>query len=479
MAEFTNENPRPVNPRRKERSQIQVFKEVYLPIIIAGLAGVMILIFIIGSIVRAVQKNRFEKQENIAASIASQEDTANFDKEAQTLLKQAKILANDYQYQEAIDLLYTFSGNLAQYTNVNDAIIEYEHARDAMVAWDDPSKVVNLSFNMLMVDPAQSLSHSYGASFNRNYVTTTEFSRILEQLYSNGYILVSFSDIYTATADENGTVTYAPNTLYLPEDKKPLILTQTNVNYHYYIADPNKDGVPDQDAAGFACKLVLDESGNVTAQRVDQTGQLVTGAYDLVPILENFIKTHPDFSYKGARAILAVTGEDGLLGYRTQPNALGFENDANAHNQEIEQATKVANALRKNGYEFACYTYANIAYGSSGTYTVEEDLNKWLKECLPILGQVDIMAFAVNSDISDPGEYSGEKFNLLQNAGFSYYLGFCTDGTPWNTIGSNYIRQGRILVSGGNMEHNAQWFTGIFNPETVLDRDIRGDIPTP
>lgn len=46
-------------------------------------------------------------------------------------------------------------------------------------------------------------------------------------------------------------------------------------------------------------------------------GTVTTGDYDLVPILEKFCEQHPDFSYKGARAVLAFTGYEGILGYRT------------------------------------------------------------------------------------------------------------------------------------------------------------------
>ena len=60
-------------------------------------------------------------------------------------------------------------------------------------------------------------------------------------------------------------------------------------------------------------------------------GSISVGAYDLVPLLDEFIEEHPDFSYRGAKAVLAFTGYNGILGYRTaasygtaeyQPNIL-------------------------------------------------------------------------------------------------------------------------------------------------------------
>ena len=52
---------------------------------------------------------------------------------------------------------------------------------------------------------------------------------------------------------------------------------------------------------------------------IDTEGNEIVGNFDFVTILEKFIADHPDFSYQGARAILAVTGYDGLFGYRTNP----------------------------------------------------------------------------------------------------------------------------------------------------------------
>ena len=86
--------------------------------------------------------------------------------------------------------------------------------------------------------------------------------------------------------------------------------------------DGNDDGYADKDGCGFASRLIVDADGNVTCEMIDNTGAIVTGSYDLVPILEEFISAHPDFSYRGARATLAVSGFEGLLGYRTNPETI-------------------------------------------------------------------------------------------------------------------------------------------------------------
>lgn len=475
MEEQFNEAKRPVNPRRKQRTKAQIIKETYLPAIIACAALLLIVIFIIGSITRAVQKNRFEKAAKDAAASVAADEQAKLDQEAKSLLAQAETLAAGYDYDSAIALLNGFSGDLSKYTTLNDKILQYEAAQKSMVAWDDPSQVVNLSFQLLVADPVRGFNHeTYGTSINRNFITTVEFTKILQQLYNNGYILVDFDDFVDTTYGPDGTPSYKAKTLYLPNGKKPLMLTQTNVNYNYYLIDSDGDKVPDANGGGFASKLLWDGT-NFTCEMVDASGNTVIGAYDLVPILENFVKEHPSFSSRGAKATLALTGYNGLFGYRTHPSAANIFGET-AYRQAIQDATAVANALRKNGYTLACYTYENIPYGSSSTTQIQNDLNGWTNEVVPILGNLDILAYAQLTDITAEEIYSGEKYNLLKNTGFRYYLGFCEDGKPWASITNEYVRQGRILVTGSALAHHGDWFNNLFDAPSVLD-STRGTVP--
>lgn len=64
-------------------------------------------------------------------------------------------------------------------------------------------------------------------------------------------------------------------------------------------------------------QLVIDDNGDIKCEYKKADGTVVTGDYDVVPILDSFIKEHPDFSYHGRKGILAMTGYDGVLGYRT------------------------------------------------------------------------------------------------------------------------------------------------------------------
>ena len=472
------ENKRPVNPRRRKRSQWQIFKEAYLPAIIACAALLMILIFAIGSISRGIQGKQAEEQAQLAAQKAEKEKNEQLAKEAKQLLAEAAKLAAQYDYDGAIALLDSFSGKASAFKDLAARREEYAAAKSALVLWDNPSQVVNLSFQLLISDPERAFNDDvYGRSFNRNFITTGEFSKILQQLYENGYILVRMSDITTTTTNPDGSATVVAKDLYLPNGKKPLIITQTNVNYNTYIVDGDGDKLADKDGAGFANRLLVDDNGNLACELINADGSISTGPYDLVPILEAFIETHPDFSYKGARAILALTGYDGLFGYRTNPESDEYFGRM-YYGDQIIQATEVAKAVRAAGYELACYTYANESYGDYSAAQVQADINRWLEEVVPILGDVDILVYAQNDDIAAPNTpYSGDKIKILMDAGFNCFIGFNNDGASWFTEGTGYVRQGRLMVHGGNLAYKSGWFEGIFDAKAVLDSS-RGQVPT-
>ena len=485
MDEQFNQPQRPVNPRRKPRTKMQIFKESYLPVVIIAMAAILVIVFIAGSATRASQKKKAEKDALAATEASIAAEQARLEKEVQDLILQSQTFANRYDFQSAIDVLNSFSGDISQFPTLNDKILEYEAAQRNTVAWNDPGKVVNLSFQLLVADPARAFKYAgWGNSINKNFITTEEFSKILQQLYENGYILVDFDDIITTETTANGTVVYRAKTLYLPKDKKPLMLTQTNVNYNYYLIDSNSDYKTDAKGGGFASKLLWDGQ-NFTCEMVDANGNTVTGDYDLIPILEKFIASHPGFSYQGARATIALTGHNGILGYRTHPAYNDGETVVPSaesifgkaqYEKEIQDAKAVINALRSRGYTVSCYTYSNIGYGGSGVSTIQSNLNLWKNSVTGIVGDTSVLTYAQLSDIAPKGTYSGDKFNLLQDFGFRYYLGFCEGGQPWAVVADNYVRMGRIMVTGSNLAHHSDWFTNLFDPSSVLDTS-RGNIP--
>ena len=471
MDELTNEvNQAPVRRQRRKRSKFQIFKEAYLPFVIVLLAVILVITFIIGSVSRVNAKKKAEKE---AASESVALEEAQWQAEAQRLIAGAEELAATLDYQGAIDLLDTFTGDVSKYTELSQKRAEYVQKMAELVVYSDPAAVPNLSFQMLIADPARAfVNEDYGNSYNRNYVTTDEFEKILQQLYDNGYMLVS---IYDLVDQSEGT--FYPGTIRLPVGRKPIVLSQVAANYFTYMTDGDEDGLPDKDGAGFPYCLALDDDGNFVSKMIDADGNEVVGNYDFVTILEKFIAEHPDFSYQGARAVLAVTGYDGIFGYRTNP-ATRESQGGEYYAQQCAGAQKIVDALKEAGYDLACYSYEHLSYGESAVELINGDLNQWMEQVAPILGDVDILVYPYGDDIYDgmTSTYSGDKYDALYNAGFRIFVGMNNDLAASSQVTDNYFRQTRRWVTGAKMTYASESFADLFNAASVLNNQ-RGEVP--
>ncbi len=469
MENTGNGTPRYQNPRRRRRSPLRRMVDAYAPTVLIGLAVILFIVFIVGSISRSNARREEARQSSIAAHESSVQLQAEQELEAADIAAQAQELVNGYDYEGAIALIDGFSGNMFDFDyllNIRDTCMQ---AKENLVAWSDPAQVVNLSFHLLLHDPTRAYADDeYANSYRWNFATTAEFSAILQQLYENNYVLVGLDDVIAFPSENGGS--YAAKTIYLPDDKKPFMLTQTQVNYYTYMTDGDGDGLADAKGDGFASRLIL-ENGSLTCEYIDSNGQKTTGNYDLVPILERFIAEHPGFAYQGARATLAVSGYDGLFGYRTDPET-ATKISQDYYDAELATLPAVVNALRDKGYIIASYTYSNSAYGKLSAKRIQEELTRWENEVKPLLGQVDVLAFAKDSDIStDTGAYSGEKYNMLRNAGFTCFLGYCANSTPWATVKNDHVRLGRLMVTGNNLKNNSKLFEGLFDVTAVIDQN--------
>lgn len=471
-----NTTPRSQNPRRRKRTKLQIFKEAYLPLIIVTVTFILMVVFIIGGISRVPNQDQSADSStppsgsSEPSSSATEPSELEFQAEADSLMAQAVAMTKDYDYVGALALLETFPGDMALYPELKAMYDDYSTYLQTMVEWDG-SQVVNLSMHLLIADPQRAFNDDvYGRSYRNNFITATEFSAILQQLYANDYMLVSLSDLYERQYDESsGREIYVAKTLLLPPGKKPLLLTETNANYYTYMTDSNNDGKPDAGADGFAYKLCHGESGFYN-ELVLADGSVVTGAYDMVPLLEAFIAAHPDFSYRDARAIIAFSGYDGVLGYRLYSTKLTPAQQL----EEQEAAAAVVDALRKTGYEIACFTYGSTAkgtlnYGNLDGGAIHADLQLWQEKIVPVIGATDIFVFAKEDDIAGEESYIGNvKFNVMHGQyGFSFFLG--TGEGAWNQVDNLYVRQDRLMITGSYLKNHPEWYEGLFDAASVLD----------
>lgn len=376
------------------------------------------------------------------------------------IISDASFLANTYDYDEAINKIKGFGDDYTIHETLSCAVTEYENLKRVLVRWEDTTTIPHIFFHTLIKDNSKAFDGDYKeVGYNQYMITINEFKDIMKEMYERNYILVSIYDIAKRITDENGDTKFTQGDIYLPEGKKPFVMSVDDVNYYDYMKED-----------GFASKLVIDNKGNPTCEYIEDDGTISIGNFDVVPILEDFLLEYPDFSYKGARGILALTGYEGVLGYRTSPTQTNYNLD------DIAEAKKVATALKARGWVFASHSWGHRYYGSCSNEDLYNDAIKWENEVEPIIGETDILIYPNGEDISDTRDYSGYKYETLKACGFKY---FCNvDSAPhWVKIRDDYVRQARRNIDGYRMFHNPEKLSDLFNVEKIWDNERPVPVP--
>jgi hypothetical protein len=305
--------------------------------------------------------------------------------------------------------------------------------------------------------------------------TISEFNKIIESMYEKGYVMVSPHDM--ATMDSDGTM--SRGSILLPPGKIPFVLSQDDVSYYHYMLDD-----------GFASRLIVDENGAIKAEYVEDDGSVSIGDYDMVPLIDTFVKEHPDFSYHGRKGILAMTGYNGVLGYRTdsayrtgenlQDNQKEFleENPDFDYGKEVLQAKSVAEAMKAEGWEFASHTWGHKNVSSSSLEELQADNDRWMANVAPILGTTDMIIFAFGADIGGWDEYTEDnaKYAYYKSSGYNYYMNVDSN-QYWVQITGQYFRQGRRNLDGYRMYYNPEMLEDLFDVSEVWDSDRPTPVP--
>lgn len=374
---------------------------------------------------------------------ATEEETPVIEDDISRLIIQADRLALGYDYDKAIELINN-SGLDAGEARMQDALARYEAAREALVP-ADMNKITHVFFHTLIMDTSKAFDGDKDSNgYNSVMTTRDEFMKILESMYERGYVLVRIHDVAYLAADENGATRFVKGNIMLPEGKKPFVMSQDDVCYYPYM-----------DGDGFASRMVIGPDGKPACEMTMDDGTVSIGSYDLVPLLEDFIQEHPDFSYKGARAIIAFTGYEGILGYRTASSYA----DSPTYEADREQAAKVAQCLRDNGWELASHSWGHLQLGvaknpEEGFAITEDrfrsDTDKWEAEVESLIGPTDIILYPYGNDIAEwhPYKEDNPRFKYLESKGFRYFCNVDASTPYWTQMGANYFRMARRNLDG-------------------------------
>lgn len=319
-------------------------------------------------------------------------------------------------------------------------------------------QVDHVFFHPLVAYPELAFDLDYmSKGFDDYFVTATEFKRILEEMYKRNYMLVNIEEVYEFD-EEKGR--YKQKTLMLPPGKIPFILSIDDLNYYEYMIEH-----------GTVHKLVLDDNGEVAAYTVNPETNEAEIRRDLaiVPILDDFIKEHPDFSFNNAKGLIGVTGYEGILGYRTQSKMRDPENpsgeriDNPNRSSEIEAVKPVIERLKKTGWKFASHSYGHYDASVISYDKLAYDTQKWIDEIEYLIGHTPVYLFPYGSTVapSDP------KFDMFVDKGFDILCGVGNDAYYY--YASNGVLTQRWHFDGILLRFQADEAEKFFNASDILD----------
>lgn len=302
---------------------------------------------------------------------------------------------------------------------------------------------------------------SRGASNTGLYLTTDEFSRMLEELYANDFVLVDAETM--ADLSEDTYITEVD--LTIPVGKKPLIIVLDTFDYN----------VANTYNYGLCTQLSLDEQDHVCGQYVAPDGTLVSGReLEAIGILDAFVEEHPDFSYDGAKGVISICGYESVFGYvissdeaddRTaalesigRPNVVFSESDIENNRQTVSE---IAGVLLDTGWKFASSTYGNINAFEADMDTIIADTEKWMEQIETLTGDVHIIVYPGGNYIygTDP------RAEYLKSNGFRIFFGMGYN--PYHIYGDNYLYYDRTMISEYNLENND--YSRLFDVTHILD----------
>ena len=315
-------------------------------------------------------------------------------------------------------------------------------------------EILNIFFHALIAHPEIAFKGKRRDHYLEWFVTADEYKKILNELYLLNYVLVDIKEFYTVTYTGNKKTVQAHKFL-IPKGKKPIILSVDDLSYY----ETNRKN-------GTVHKLVLDKKGNIAAWTNTPSGGEISYDLDIITITEDFISKHPDFSIRGAKGIIALTGFEGVLGYRTQA-----ENSKTAgYKKEVENAVKVANKLKELGWRFASHSYEHLNMPKVSMKRFINDAQLWDKEVKPILGETDLYIYPYGANLGK----QEEKHKALRDRDFVVFFGV---GTGWGykvDPKAEYIFLTRRNIDGSYFRAYRYSDKQLFDIDKVMDKQNRG-----
>ena len=332
-------------------------------------------------------------------------------------IARAEELRQQYFYDEAIAAL---SDEEIVNEQVEAELAAIRAEKDSLV--DYTGDVPHIFFHSLIVYPELVFTDKVTpmGGYNSGFSEKAELEKILPQLYERGYVLYDLDALWEMT--DSGM---QRKPILLPPGKTPLILSVDDVAYAY--------------GDGFAQQLFVDENGELM-YRVNnpQGGVDIVPDGDVMGVVDAFVEQHPDFSYRGHKGTIALTGFQGAFGYDYDEP------------EQAEQIRTVAAALKADGWNFASHSYThnrvNNFYGPGcSVEKISYDINKWVDHVVPCIGETRLFIAPFGYRVQQPA------LQCILDAGFQIY---CTvDSKVYNELNPDYALMSRIEIGGYSMTY--------------------------
>lgn len=337
-----------------------------------------------------------------------------------------------------------------------------------LVPWD--GEIEHIFFHEVIAFPEVTFDGSGDSrGFDNYFVTYLEFERILESLYYNNWILVNKNDVWSQFTDEDGNWRMRQNTLMLPEGKRPLIMSFDDLNFYEYMR-----------GRGFMDRYIIGPDGEIWAEGFDPDGNhFISQDFTAITILDRFVRENPGFSSNGAKGAIALTGFEGVLGYRTQSSLTDTSEEFRLNRmQEVARVRPVVEQLHATGWYFASHTFGHIRLDNSSLDRVMTDARRWNDEVASIVGPTQILIYPFGGRLDD-----GDVF--VRNAGpaLRFYideLGFrmfaSVGPRPHNFIRDDVpaIMSDRMNSDGISLRNSRERFLRFYDAREIFD-DRRPD----
>ena len=306
--------------------------------------------------------------------------------------------------------------------------------------WDCPvSKLGHIFVHNLVAFPELDLAINPNSKWHDWNNTTVEYVRLLESLYEKDYVLINANYIFDYQYKDGKLIANLKKTVKLPKGKTGIIISCDNVCFP-----------EDEHGTGRIDKIVVYNGHIASYTYFDDGTEEYSYERDVCDITEQFCLKHPDFSFAGARLMLACSGNAGILGYRTDTRYASKGYDVEKERADCREVIKY---LKEHGFYFGCHSYAHLDLRTLSGSKLDNEFNSWNTQVKPLIGYTPFYVYPfgnwVESDTEQYQRLVSEGFHVMYATSMNDILvnGTYNHRDVGNIYGERFIYCGKTMIA--------------------------------